>query len=515
MISRFHFLTLLVASATAVAQVKVDSAASKTPSARQALNAESAARRLAHSYDSADMTLHAQSYGRIDSIRLAFNNSADSIKTQYQNELSAIDGQRSKMDSSIDSIQRLGLGGGKYTKTLDSLDQLRSRTHSRFSSRLDGLKAKTIGKLDALALPAEYKEPLVQLTRNLNKLEMNTDVIKIPDLDVSGFSVPKIEGGPGLTDGVDKLGKVQDEFSIAQMQTPAGRIGQVSQQAKLYQEDIKNITKGNLNDVKALPESIEAQATKIDGMQELQKQSGAIQGYKSQLEELQKPDAVKNTAAALGKKAAVDHFAGKKEQLKAAMDKVSEYKQKFPSASSIKDLPKRPPNAMKGKPLVERLVPGLYFQYQRKGLYLFDVNPYLGYKISGRFTAGLGWNHRYLYNKDSRSFSSHSRIYGPRAYVDVALGKGFIAHLEGETMNAFVPSTLIGNPDTGQRESVWSLMTGLKKEYRIYKNLKGTALIQYNWFNRHYKAPYVDRLNSRIGFEYRINRRSGKNKFAT
>ena len=157
---------------------------------------------------------------------------------------------------------------------------------------------------------------------------------------------------------------------------------------------------------------------------------------------------------------------------------------------------------MKSKPFVERLVPGVYLQYQQKNFYLLDVNPYLGYKLSGRFTAGLGWNHRYAYDKEDRTFNTRARIYGFRAYIDFKLGKGFIAHLEGESMNAFVPSTLRGNPDTGHREWVWGMMTGLKKEYRIYKNLKGTALIQYNVFNRYHKAPYVDRLNSRVGFEW-------------
>jgi hypothetical protein len=70
-------------------------------------------------------------------------------------------------------------------------------------------------------------------------------------------------------------------------------------------------------------------------------------------------------------------------------------------------------------------------------------------------------------------------------------------------MNAFIPSTIHGNPDDGHREWVWSTMAGMKKEYRIYKNMMGTVLLQYNLFNRYYKAPYVDRLNSRIGFEYK------------
>ena len=81
-------------------------------------------------------------------------------------------------------------------------------------------------------------------------------------------------------------------------------------------------------------------------------------------------------------------------------------------------------------------------------------------------------------------------------------------------MNSFVPSTLHGNPDTGHREWVWSFLTGLKKEYTIYKNLEGTALIQYNLFNRYYKAPYVDRLNSRIGFEYMLRKKKAQGKKA-
>jgi hypothetical protein len=196
--------------------------------------------------------------------------------------------------------------------------------------------------------------------------------------------------------------------------------------------------------------------------------------------------------------------------LKAAMEKIAKYKQKYSSVSSLKDLPKRPPNPMKGKPFIERLVPGLAFQYQVKNYYLIDVHPYAGYKLSGRFTAGLGWNQRFAYNKKTHEWNSRSRIFGPRAFVDFKLGKGFIAHLETEMMNTFVPATFVGGTDQGQREWVWGMMTGIKKEYKIYKNLKGTVLIQYNLFNPNYKAPYVDRLNSRIGFEYVLKKKVKK-----
>ena len=50
-------------------------------------------------------------------------------------------------------------------------------------------------------------------------------------------------------------------------------------------------------------------------------------------------------------------------------------------------------------------------------------------------------------------------------------------------------------------------MTGMKKEYRITKNLKGTVLVLYNIIDPRHKSPYNDRLNTRIGFEYTIKKK--------
>jgi hypothetical protein len=444
---------------------------------------------------------------KIDSIRHTFALTADSIQSKYQETVAAINTRTNDLNRTIDSLNHLDLPTAKYTHTLDSLHQLHVSTTTKLKSKLDSLKAKTIGKLTALELPPEYKEPLKNLTDNVDALSLEGD-IKIPELKIPGYSLPEINGVGDLSAKAGGLGTLDNADLLPEIKTPVGDVGQLSQQANAYQDDIKNITEGNLNDVQALPETIEEQASKVEGIDELQKQSGVIDQHKAKLDDLNDPDKAKEKAVGMAKEAAVDHFAGKEEQLKSAMEKISKYKQKYSSVSSIKDLPKRPPNPMKSKPFIERLGPGLYLQYQQKNFYLLDVNPYIGYKLTGRFTTGLGWNRRYAYDKDRGAFNARSRIFGPRGYVDFKLGKGFIAHLEGEAMNSFVPSTLRGNPDAGHREWVWGMMTGIKKEYKIYKNLRGTALIQYNLFNRYYKAPYVDRLNSRIGFEYALKKSS-------
>lgn len=444
------------------------------------------------------------SFTKIDSIRTTFNRSADSIQTEYHNAVAAIDAETGKINKAIDSLQNLQLPTRKLTRKLKALDDSRMKIQEKFGGKLDALKAKTSGKLSALDLPPEYKEPLQQLTSNIDKANLDAKGISVPALNIPGYSLPEIEG-------IGDIGSLAPDIGNMPALPEAGALPGVpddlARQAGSYRDDLKSITGGKLDEVENLPETIEDQAAKIDGMDELQKQSGIVDEHKAQLDDFKDPEKAKQKAVEMGRKAAVDHFAGKQEQLKAAMEKISKYKQKYSSVSSIKDLPKHPPNPMKAKPFMERLVPGLYLQYQQKNYYLLDVNPYVGYKLSGRFTAGIGWNHRFSYDSDNRTLHSRSRIFGPRAYVDFKLGKGFIAHLEGETMNTFVPSTLRGNPDTGHREWVWSFMTGIKKEYRIYKNLKGTALLQYNLFNRYYKAPYVDRLNSRIGFEYTLKKK--------
>ena len=67
-------------------------------------------------------------------------------------------------------------------------------------------------------------------------------------------------------------------------------------------------------------------------------------------------------------------------------------------------------------------------------------------------------------------------------------------------MNTYVPT----NPlmaDIGGRRWVWSLFVGIKKDYRISKNLKGNIQTLYNLYDDHDNSPYTDRLSVRMGFE--------------
>jgi hypothetical protein len=441
---------------------------------------------------------------RVDSVRNDFNLKADSLKDNYQQSVGVIDKQTGELRHEIDSLNNLKIPSNKLTRKLDSLSQVRQKVEGDFNGKVNQLKSKTIGKLDKIEMTPEMKGPVGEFTQKIKDFSVtNNEFVKIPALKVPGYSLPKIDGLGNLlsTDKITGLG------NLPKIETPLGNVGDVTKQVEGLGGDVKNISKGNLNEIREIPKAAEAQAGKIGGVDELQKQSGIADGYKQKLATLNDTDAMKKDGLGLAKKEAVNHFAGKEKELQAAMDKLSKYKSKYSSVSSLKNLPKRPPNAMKGKPFIERVVPGVFLQFQLKNAWLFDVNPYAAYKFSGRFTPGIGWNQRFVYDNKASNWFSQSRIYGPRAFLDFKIGKGFLLHLEQEAMNTYVPLKFHQNTDLGKREWVWSTMIGMKKTYKIYKNLKGTVLVQYNLTNHYFKTPYLDRLNSRMGFEYNLKKR--------
>lgn len=445
---------------------------------------------------------------KVDSVRTSFNQSSDSLKVEYQSSITKVDSQIKGIQQQMDSLNNLNLPSNKLSQRLESLNQQRKALDKDFNSKTSQLKSKTTDKLDKIEMTPEMEKVAGGFRQQVDGFDLTKDGLgNIASLEIPRYSMPDVEQ---LGNVSSQLRALNDVTGIPEIETPLDDVSQITGEVKGLSEDVTTVTQGgNLNDLKNIDKTIENQAGKVDGIQELQKQSGEIEGLKGKITEVNNRDALKQQAESMVKKEAVNHFVGKEEQLKAAMDKISKYKSKYSSVKSIKDLPKRPPNAMKGKPFIERFVPGMYLEFQNKNEWLFDVNPYGSYKLSGKFTTGIGWNQCFVYDRKSAIWISKNRIFGPRAFVDFQIGKGFNVHLEEEAMNTFVPTTLL-NHDDGKREWVWSTMLGLKKQYKIYKNLNGIVLIQYNLFNSYYKAPYLNRLNSRMGFEFTLNKKQKK-----
>jgi len=255
----------------------------------------------------------------------------------------------------------------------------------------------------------------------------------------------------------------------------------------------------------------EEKAADVSGIKTVGQQTKELEEYKNMTAKMKDQEALKKEATEKAKKVSIDHFAGKEAQLKAAMEKVSKYKQKYSSLNGVSELSKKRSNEMRDKPLVERIVPGIAFQIQKKGDNLMvDFNSYAGYRFTQRVRAGLGWNQRVAYNTKSYRFNSTARIFGPRVFGEIKLMKGFSPRAEVEVMNTTIPPLLTGPNDPEHRQWVWGAFVGIKKEYKLWKNVQGTAMVMGRVFNPKHKSPYADVLNVRFGFELPMKKKLKK-----
>ena len=416
-----------------------------------------------------------------------------------------IDSIQSRIRNKIDSSS-LNHQATKLTHAMDSIKNLRDSTLITLNKKIQTAKDNTIGNLNSLDLPPQLKEKLSNVTANIEGYKIPGTELNLSSVNPNrNLSVPGLENLnlPSTTTSLPGAGGLEN------MNSATDALPDIAGKAGGYSNDLKQLGSGNLNEVKELPRAAESKAVELSGMNEVKGQTKALDQYKDMAGNMQNPDSLKGFVKQEIRQVAVNHFAGKEQQLQQAMETLSKYKNKYSSLNSLADIKKRPPNEMKGKPFIERLIPGIAMQIQKKGDdFMVDFNAYAGYRFTGRITAGAGWNQRVAYNLDRNLFNPEARIFGPRIYGEFKLWKGFSPRIEGEVMNTKIPpSTFTPSLDPGQRDWVWGAFLGVKKEYRFLKNVKGTAMVMTRLFNPDHKSPYADVLNVRFGFEFPMKKK--------
>lgn len=462
---------------------------------------------------------------KLDSIQDFAAGQYASLKSSYDSVLQKGNFAVQKVNQKIDSLTTLNLPTNKLTQKLDSIDRWKSEKLNAINSKVEKLKSDVQQKITDLELPPELQEKTAELTSAVSKLEASLPVKDLPlsfqdklnlpgqlnGLELPGISNPLAGQSLGVPDveipGVtDQLSNVElptlSDVEIPNVDMDA--LNETTGKLQEYQGQLSQVPT-NLEDAGKMAET---EATKITAVGEVQNELGEVSELTGMAGTLKDQDALKQQMKQEVQKQAVNHFAGKEEQLQKAMETMSKYKQKYSSLQSLSDIPEKRPNEMRGKPLIERLVPGVGLQIFIKDDWMVDFNPYVGYRFNTRLTIGAGWNYRLAYNHDNNQFNQDARVYGPRSYGEFKIGKGFSGHLQVEYMNTFVPPQFSsGNKDDEGREWVFTTMAGMKKEYRFIKNVKGTVYVLYNLYDPHHRSPYGDKLNMRIGFEFPMKKK--------
>jgi hypothetical protein len=262
---------------------------------------------------------------------------------------------------------------------------------------------------------------------------------------------------------------------------------------------------------KANAKALEQEALKVASqnkeVKSIVQEQTKVTGMEKQLKAMS--DKKKMDSMALSQlKPATNHFLGKEKELQAAMGQLSKYKEKYSEVKSLSELPKRPPNPLKGKPWYERVVPGVNYLIMNKHYTLVDVNPYIGWRFNPRITGYLGWNERIGVVKGSLHTNKFDRVYGVRGAVSYHWVHGFIFRLSPEVMNAYIPYA--ATPDAKVEKNVLGLYGGVRKDFKIYKSISGYSEGVYNFVQKPGQNIYGDRLSFRLGIEINLKKKVKK-----
>lgn len=471
----------------------------------------------------------------------------DTLYNKIPSAQTEIDKRKNKLQSKIDSLQSLGLPHETYTRKLDSLvslnpsEKLQEATHkvnevqgkindaesklNDTQSKIDQIQNKPESELNKkLNVLSTESKGMGTLPSNVNLPDGGLPANNLPETDLKQPGLPSVDTPRlGLNDNslktdldlkvktpeITQPGEVKGLKNIQEKVDE--NLGSVTQKVGGYNDDIKNISKGNIDEVKTLKEDAIAQASMEEEIKALKQGEAAMAEQKAALEAMKNQEAYKKQMLSRARDMALKNIAARDLAIQTAVQKVNKYHKRAGTIlQNKKDLPKKRDPLRKLK-FYEKIVPGITLQLYKSDAWLADVNPSVRYRLTSYWSLGSGWNQRFMIGK-SKLPAEHTNVYGLRTFSEIIIFKGLAMRFDVERMNSFVAPLDLAKKDEGQREWGWSYFAGLKKEFTFMPRVVGNVQFTYNVYNSTTQSPYPTRFNVRFGFEYSMKKKKRKNQ---
>jgi hypothetical protein len=444
----------------------------------------------------------------------------DSLKLAYQTKSREIQNKANRKQKQI-------------KRSLDSL-QLKCKTQSDALTKKFMSKNKDIlaGHEKEIADKANFNMPAVSSRfpdLSLNTGSINQPGLSLPDVQIPNAQLPNLalpstnlpnESLPNTSVPNASLPNVSlpninvPNIDTKEIQKESTELKQLGGQAGDYKKQLEQIKKDSAANAQKLEKMIEDQA---QGRREIKalkdKQLEAEKLKKLQQEYVKKVEEYKNPKQAeaeikqnLANVANADMVKNEK-YVQSGQQELAKAKKKYGEFQSIKNLPKRPPNPLKGVPLRERIYPGILFQNNNNKFFCLDLAPQVYYKITTRFDAGMGLIYRFNYDFKKSSTVPGNDLYGYKMFADFRFYKSFYFRAEGERVFKQQPTAT--NPDITFSRWTNTLLGGIGKEFLISRKIQGNSLVLYNVLEK-YDNPYSSKVLIRIGFNLSLKKSQRK-----
>lgn len=452
---------------------------------------------------------------KIDSVQLQLqsrqskiNNAQDSIMLQLERRRAALQNKISKRTHLLDSIaarsgisiQKPNIPGvnGLPNTDLPNINGLSQ-------DNLPQLPNASTGSLGDLKLPDNN----VSLPQN-----------SLPDLNLNVNNNPLSASGDKIRQQSDKLkSKVQDNDITKEVSGIKGKISNAEgalEKIDNYSKEIKEVKENGLGEADELKKEAEKRAQeellKQDAMTDLAaankdvvKSRNILEQYQDMLVSMKDKDKAMDAAKDMMRdQNMADPFINKQQNLKAGIEQLDKLKKKYGTIADSRYLPKRAPNPMKGKPFRERIVPGVSFQVFTGDRTAIDFQPYVAYKLTGRFRPGIGASYRAAF-QFKKPFAQYDEVYGYRVFNDFRLYGTFFLHTEGEWLHFSSSAKLRYRFPADKDFGDWQFKcnAGLFRTYTINKRLTGQFQVLYNVADLT-RFPQNKNTSMRFGLEYKF-----------
>jgi hypothetical protein len=509
------FLTAI----TTFAQVKVidvDSASQKLP----ALAVDSLKTKISVKVDSL-RDIPSSHIERIKAVQRKTSSKLDSLKNLARLPVISIPGDSlgRKPQSAVAGLNEKvnGAASGVQSKT-DSLGKRITGTTDKIREGIEKKATAVIGGNPSLPdgkLPSVPGINVPVIEGNVPSIGSDLPALNgqpFPDTKLSSVSseIPTIEKieQPALA-----LPKVSDEIKIPgeidQLKQQTDKAGESLKEVQQYKDEVKTAQEQGLKDAEKLPETAEEKVADLPKVKGAKKGIGAAtakqQEYEAMINRYKDKKLVQAEMKRKMTNVVNDQLNQQTPALKEAQASFSKSKKLYKDANSLSSaVKKKQASAMQGKSFGQRLVPGITFQSYNRSVYTMDWGLQLGYRFTGRLTAGIGGIYRTGFSKSYDSFIKGLHVYGGRVYSDFLVRKGFFLHGEFEMLNTsdFITRTA-EIPDA----SVWGSNIGIGKQYNLSKRIKGSIIALYRLeFNGH--LPEQSKVNLRMGFDLKRKKKT-------
>lgn len=422
---------------------------------------------------------------------LPFQRKIDSLQNKQQALLSEVSAKQNQLQQKVNA---------RYEKWGSKLDSLGLKLPNASIPGSDKVNGQLAGLNAKLPNTPTFATAFVKTTA------VEKASVGAPNTSIPNTSLPSLNTNDFANLNLSKdLNNVGGKLSVP----GTDQMKQWNDQLKNVANPLKEAT-GKLNEAKGVlkdpGKAAEEAAKQLKDVNAISKEMGNADKLMKDNEAMKAAEAMKDPEKMKEEvaKKAIDHFAGKEQVLKQAMDQMAKIKKKVPSLESLDKLPKNykwPKNGLKGKPFRERVRFGINFGAQgRKDSIIVDLFPNVSYNLTGRIELGGGMVYRLRESTKTWQFDQANPVWGFNMFGTFKTFKAVRFRIETDAAS-YPKFGGVGEPI--ERKWRWIWLTGVQTEFKISQHFTGNVQMLYN-FDKSLTAGFPEQLVLRFGVQYRL-----------